>query len=216
MKEWSFKDKDIVDKFEDHVTSHLPWYSLATDLVKYIAENYLPEDGILYDIGASKGNVTRALMDLIETRSIRATSFDSSIEMCEKWEGVGDIFNIDIEEVDGSFDVAICYLALMFNSVSKRRNILEGLYTQVREGGCVIIVEKFEIEEGGYASTIQRRITMRGKLDRGVSAEEIVDKELSLSGVQRPLKASELSLFDASEFFRFGEFRGYILTKGEK
>jgi len=212
MKDWTFKTKEIAKGFSKHVNQHLPWYPLATDLIKCIVENYIPRGGTLLDIGASRGNITIKLCNIIYSREVIAKSFEVSEEMIEEFEGVGEIYLKDAEDLDERFDVAICHLTLMFNSVEKRARILDNLRRKLRDGGCVIIVEKFEVDEGGYDATVLRRMTMRQKLDSGVDAEEIVDKELSLAGVQRPLKLSELDEFFATEFFRVGEFRGFILT----
>jgi len=212
MKDWTFDTKEIAKGFSKHVNQHLPWYPLATNLIKCIVENYIPRKGTLLDIGASRGNITLELVDLLMARQVLPKSYEISEEMVKEFEGVGDIYLKDAEDIDDRFDVAICYLTLMFNSVTKRARILDNLRRKLREGGCVIIVEKFEVEEGGYSSTVLRRMTMRQKLDSGVAAEEIVDKELSLAGVQRPLRLSELEEFDSTEFFRVGEFRGFILT----
>jgi tRNA (cmo5U34)-methyltransferase len=54
-----------------------------------------------------------------------------------------------------------------------------------------------------------RRLTFDWKLRNGASPDQIITKELSLSGVQRPMTISELP--DAKEFFRFGEFVGWII-----
>jgi tRNA (cmo5U34)-methyltransferase len=212
MKDWTFETKEIAKGFSKHVNQHLPWYPLATNLIKCIVENYLPRGGTLLDIGASRGNITKELSTLIYSRDIIAKSYEISVEMVNQFEGVGELFVKDAEDIDERFDVAICYLTLMFNSVEKRYRILDKLRLKLRQGGCVIIVEKFDVEEGGYDATVLRRMTMRQKLDSGVDAEEIVDKELSLAGVQRPLRLSELDEFYTTEFFRVGEFRGFILT----
>ncbi len=211
MKDWTFEARDIAKGFTKHVNQHLPWYPLATNLIKCIVENYIPRGGKLLDIGASRGNITKELESLIYSRDVIAKSFEISKEMVNQFEGCGEILVKDAEEIDESFDVAICYLTLMFNSVEKRARILDKLRLKMREGGCVIVVEKFDVVEGGYSSTVLRRMTMRQKLDCGVDANEIVDKELSLAGVQRPLRVAELDEFFTTEFFRVGEFRGFIL-----
>lgn len=212
MKDWTFEAKDIAKGFHKHVNQHLPWYPLSTNLIKCIVENYIPRGGTLLDIGASRGNMTLQLHDLLVARQVLPKSYEVSEEMIEEFGGVGEIYLKDAEDIEERFDVAICHLTLMFNSVEKRARILDNLRRKLRDGGCVIIVEKFDVEEGGYDATVLRRMTMRQKLDSGVDAEEIVDKELSLAGVQRPLKLSELDEFFATEFFRVGEFRGFILT----
>ena len=54
---WSFDADGIADAFDDHVREQLPWYDLATDALIHIARHYIPEGGIVYDIGASTGNM---------------------------------------------------------------------------------------------------------------------------------------------------------------
>jgi len=82
--------------------------------------------------------------------------------------------------------------------------------------GAVILVDKYSPDhDSPYIQTIKRRITLLGKTMSGTPPDEIIEKELSLSGVQRPLDAS---MFEGlgirrSEFFRFGEFLGWILYK---
>jgi tRNA (cmo5U34)-methyltransferase len=53
---------------------------------------------------------------------------------------------------------------------------------------------------------------MEWKLLGGASQENIANKELSLSGIQRPLSPKELNS-DFVEFFRIGEFAGWIIEK---
>ena len=53
------------------------------------------------------------------------------------------------------------------------------------------------------------RLALAGKIENGANARDVIDKELSLSGVQRPLDPAELG--DAVEFFRFGDFAGWII-----
>ena len=81
-------------------------------------------------------------------------------------------------------------------------------------GGAIIVVDKFEVT-GGYNQTMFQRITHAGKMAMGVSGEEIMQKEFSLIGVQRPLSAifARRYMKNAPCFFRFGEFAGYVITK---
>jgi tRNA (cmo5U34)-methyltransferase len=212
MKQWTFKSKKIASIFDSHVNAHLPWYSLATDLIVCIAENYAEEDGRIYDVGASTGNVTRSIQHVIEQRNIDAVSIECSQQMVDKFKGVGEIVCADARFFDfEKYDISFCFLTLMFNSIEDRSKILQRLIESKKEGGALVIVEKFEVEESGYAATTQRRMTMRLKQGAGVSCDEIVSKELSLSGVQRPLRFSEIKQYNPIEFFRVGEFRGFIL-----
>ena len=142
-KHWTFEDRKIAEGFDAHVKAQLPWYDLVTQFVVGIVENYLPEGGLLYDIGASTGNITRACGDLINERNARAISVEKSKEMCGKWRGVGDLVNKDVVLVDFSkFDVAVVYLTAMFLTVEKREGLLTKLYAAKKAGAVIILVLK--------------------------------------------------------------------------
>ena len=209
MGDFKFTGCMVGDGFDDHVREQLPFYDLVTDCVSMIIRNYLPQNGVLYDIGASTGNITKSVESLIISRNATAISVDSSEEMVQTWNGVGDIISGDAGEIEyQSFDVAVCFLTLMFMSVQKRADLLEALQKKKRCGGVIIIVDKILVD-GDYFGTVLRRMTLDWKLKNNVSPEQILKKELSLAGVQRPMTKDEIP--NGKEFFRLGEFIGWVL-----
>ena len=108
-------------------------------------------------------------------------------------------------------DLAICYLVLMFLPVGKRQEFIDYLKSLIKPGGALLIVDKCEAATG-YEATVFWRLTLAGKIAAGVDAESVIAKELSLSGVQRPLDPAMLG-DDAVQWFRFGDFAGWIVTK---
>lgn len=208
-KHWTFEDSELANNFGDHVRGQLPWYDLATGLVRCIAENYLTEGGVMYDIGASDGNITSACRDLIKERSIHAISIEPSLEMCKVWQGEGELVNNFAEHYDFKcFDLCVCFLTLMFIKPSVRTILLNRLKEKMNAGSAIVIVDKF-VGFGGYKSIVLDRMTLRQKLASGETAENIIAKELSLSGVQRPFA----NLFDSKDqFFQIGNFKGYLIT----
>jgi len=109
------------------------------------------------------------------------------------------------------FDFAVCFLVLMFVPPSKRASLIAKLRAQTLPGGALVIFDKCQPVHG-YVSTVMSRLALAGKVAAGVDAREIIAKELSLSGVQRPLDPKELGE-DAQEIFRFGDFAGWIIEK---
>jgi tRNA (cmo5U34)-methyltransferase len=101
----------------------------------------------------------------------------------------------------------------MFLPVDKRRTLIDTLRRSLRRGGAIIVFDKV-MPSCGYFGTVMRRLTMSWKLNNGAKPEDIVSKELSLSGVQRPINPSILGE-DARQFFAFGEFAGYIIESPE-
>ncbi len=128
------------------------------------------------------------------------------------WQPLGTIHGLPCPPVEDfnykPFDLAICFLTLMFIPREDREALLYELDSKRRLGGAIIVVDKFE-PEGGYLSTALWRLTLAGKRQAGVDPPEILEKEMSLVGVQRPTPAWMKR--SGTEFFRFGDFRGYVI-----
>lgn len=209
---WTFKDKEVAQTFNNHVREQLPWYDLATFGVSCIAKNYIPLNGLVYDIGASTGNISNALKKTLEDRNAKIYNVEPSIEMVSHFNGIGDIITSEAQDVNyKTFDVAILFLTLMFVPVKERHELIKKLYKLCNAGGCIIIVDKVE-SAGGYIGTIFSRLTLENKKRSSVPSAEILDKELSLSGAQRPLDTSMLPSH-SKLWFKFADFSGYIIEK---
>lgn len=210
-REWTFERKEIAEGFDRHVREQLPFYDMTTGAVTHIARHYIPEGGLVYDIGASTGNIGNAIAPILDQRKAKLIPIESAAEMCDLYQGPqkGHLVNADALEFDfEEFDLAICFLVMMFFPVAKREAFIDELREKVRPGGAIIIFDKTEAVTG-YPATILMRLAFAGKLSAGVEADEIIAKELSLGGIQRPIDPEILG--DAIEWFRFGDFAGWII-----
>lgn len=211
--DWTFKTSDVAAAFDSHVHEQLPWYDLATGMVAHIARHYIPEGGLVYDLGASTGNIGRALADCILARSAELVAIESSPEMVSRYTGPGRCIQADVTDFSyEAFDVAIAFLTFMFVPVADRRLLLGHLVESVRPGGALILVDKQELP-AGYLGTVLRRLTLAGKVATGTPSQDIVEKELSLSGIQRPMPQNWPP--GGTEVFRFGEFVGWVIEAQE-
>jgi len=212
--EWSFNNPEVIEHFDRHVKESLPWYDLATGAVAQIARCYVPKYGLVVDVGASTGNIGRALAGLLTARSAKLIPIETSLEMSRAYDGPGDVVLADIEDFnfnDGDKpDLIVSFLTLMFVSVKDRIGLIQRMKAAVSIGGAIIVVDKM-VPHSGYAGTVNYRLTLAAKYEAGATPEEIIKKELSISGLQRPLSAVELSGF--VEFFRFGDFVGAVWEK---
>lgn len=215
-RNWTFERPEIAHDFERHVREQLPWYDLATNAVAHVARHYIPRHGRIYDIGASTGNMDRALAATISDRCAKFIPVEVSAVMASQYDGpskanlqVADAMEMKFEE----FDVAILFLVLMFMPVARRREFFDRLRARMRPGGAIIVFDKVPAARG-YAATVLWRLALAGKIAAGVEPREVIDKELSLGGVQRPIDPSILGP-EAVEWFRFGDFVGWIVEKPE-
>lgn len=211
---WTFKSRDVAAGFDAHVREQLPWYELATESVAHIVRHYLPVNGLVYDVGASTGNIGRAIAGVLEERRGKLIAVEESREMAEQYAGPGEVMCKPAQDIAYQpFDVAVCFLVLMFLPIGQRKSLVEQLRRSLRPGGVIVVFDKVD-PCCGYFGSVLRRLTMRWKLTNGASPEAIVAKELSLSGVQRPINPAILGP-DAKLFFTFGEFAGYIIEQPE-
>jgi tRNA (cmo5U34)-methyltransferase len=209
---WTFENASIAANFDSHVREQLPWYSLATGAVAHIARHYIPQNGVVYDIGASTGNIARALEPMLRERDADLIPIEASEQMALQYTGPGAENLIVGDAQDQEYqpcDLIVLFLTAMFMPVCGRRAFLSYLRSHLRPGGAMLIVDKCQATSG-YAATVLWRMTLAGKIAAGVEPDEIVAKELSLGGVQRPLSAAEIP-DGAIEWLRFGEFCGWLV-----
>lgn len=210
-EEWTFKHSEIAEGFDRHVREQLPWYDLTTGIVAHVARHYIPQGGLVYDIGASTGNIGNAIKDTLDKREAKLVAIDNSDEMAEIYSGPGEIVTADALEYEFEpFDFAVAFLALMFFPVSRRRQWVLSLVSKIKPGGAILIFDKCS-PGSGYASTVLSRLALASKRAAGVSSEEIIEKELSLAGVQRPIDWMSVIPASSVNIFRFGDFAGWLI-----
>lgn len=210
---WTFKNPEIVADFDRHVREQLPWYDLATGVVAHLVRHYLPEDGCMIDLGASTGNVGRAVAETLKVRRAQLIAFDNAEDMVAAYSGPGEAYVADARTLDFaaySPDVIVSFLVMMFLPAPDRRGVIARMREAVRPGGAVIIFDKMQ-PGSGYLASVVYRLTLAGKYEAGAPPEEIIQKELSLAGVQRPMTEDEL--FGFRPVFRFGDFAGFVYER---
>lgn len=200
--------------FNEHIKGQLFWHEhFLRHFLPEIASVYMEPDSVMYDFGASTGNVGLVLRDKIKERNIQFYAIEKCQEMEPYYLGnyenliIADMLDVCVRE----FSFATSILALSFVHPSKRTDFIQKLKHQCKNGGAFLILEKM-MPHGGYLGTALNRITWRNKLENGESLEQVVYKELSLSGVQYPLCEKELEGFKL--VWAYGDFRSYIWTNG--
>lgn len=208
---FTFESAEVADGFDAHVREQLPWYDLVTDAIAQIGRHYIGEGGLVYDIGASNGNVGRALAPILEQRGASLVAIEKSPDMASRYQGPGDVVTADAGTFDYEpCDFAVAMLSLMFLRPDRADDLLLRLRSRLRQGGALVVVER-TLPPPGYLSVITSRLTLAAKRAMGAPADQIIAKELSLAGVQRPLDTKVLDLLGAVEWFRFGDFAGYVI-----
>ena len=209
-KEWTFNNAEIAKNFNQHVREQLPWYDLITNAITHLARHYITPDSTIYDIGAATGNIGKALQETITERNANLIAIEPSEEMAHQYDGPGTLQISSAQ--DANYEPAsliILYLTLQFIPPQHRKQLLEQLQAALLPGGAIILVDK-ETPPQGYIGIALYRLTLAEKIRAGVTPDEILSKELSLSGIQRTITPPDAPWV---EWFRFGVFAGYIYEK---
>jgi len=222
MKSWTFDTPEIASTFDAHVREQLPWYDMVTDAVVYIASNYMTKGCVVTEVGASTGNMTKALLPTFNERDgVSYQAVEISEEMCEVFNkniqhplvtcheaNILDFSDANMDELDTSH-VTILFLTMMFIPIDKRKALIDSMRANCKQGGVIVVVDKV-YDHGGYFATVLKRLTMQFKLQQGAKPEDVLNKEMSLAGVQIPIDPAILGA-DAKQFFRMGEFAGWVI-----
>jgi len=160
--------------------------------------------------------------DNVSSQKNRSNSFVFSLDSLEddkilkmgmkKYDSSDSLISIcTIESIPEDFDLAVLFLTLMFVEPCKRRRLMKLLRNKCKLGGAIVVFDKLE-PISGYPATIFYRLTLAGKKAAGTNPNEIIEKELSLSGVQRPINESQLC-GDSHLWFKYGDFAGWLIEK---
>ena len=93
-QDWTFQG--FAPEFDAHVREQLPWYGMATESVALIARHYIPRRGLVYDLGASTGNVGRVLSPTLAERNARLVALDEVPDMVKAYNGPGRAVMADV------------------------------------------------------------------------------------------------------------------------
>lgn len=208
MTDWTFNN---LDNFNKYLTNQLPWYPIFCEgLLKQIFKEYATLESVVYDLGASLGNTQLYNQLLIEQRKINFTALEINREMINNYLAKKTyLVEADIRRYDyKNFNLATCLLVLSFLSISDRQILLKKLKSKCVKGGAILILDKFFPSNAELMNLFQKT-TWQLKLN--TLQENIVEKNLSLSGIQKQFTEKELIGFN--KVFQYGEFSAYLYIK---
>ena len=139
---WTFERADIAADFDRHVREQLPWYDLATQAVAHIARHYIPRGGLVYDVGASTGNIGRALSATLADRGASLVSIEPAEEMAALYAGPQPENLVIADALDFDFapaDLIVLFLTAMFMPPSRRGMFFADLQRKLKPGGALVV-----------------------------------------------------------------------------
>ncbi|MCI0666499.1 MAG: methyltransferase domain-containing protein [Methylococcaceae bacterium] len=189
---WSFGDK-VADRFAEHVRRSVPWYEEGHALICQLSDFFCLDNSICYELGVSAGELIKKLaLHNRRKPDIRWIGLDIEPAMIKTAENhCKDVANIellcaDIRLVDfEKSDLIVSYYCIQFIPARYRQELFNKIYAALNWSGAFLLFEKVRAPDARFQD-IQVALYNEFKLRNGFSAEEVLNKSLSLKGVLEP------------------------------
>lgn len=225
-------NEPVARVFDDMLERSVPFYKECQQMVVELALHFAQKDSAVYDLGCSTGTLLRQLVRAIpQKQKIRIVGLDNSAAMLKKARGklkghlkrcelVEANLEDDFELTDAS--VVIMNYTLQFLSPRRRASMLKKIYTGLRPGGGLILIEKVRGESDNLNDLFVEQYYAY-KQSQGYSKLEIAKKREALDKVLIPLKPGKnrnllmgTGFRQIDIFFKWFNFAGFLAVKPGK
>ena len=186
--------EQTAEVFDDMLDRSIPLYSELQRMIGEIAAEFAQDGTHIYDLGCSTGLTMQTLMGAVK-REVQFIGLDNSDAMLararerlergptRRWQ----LHNVDLNQAFTfeNASVLVVNLVLQFVRPLNRDNLIRRLHASLRDGGCLILVEKVLSEN----STINRlfiKYYYEMKKRNGYSELEIAQKRSAIENVMKP------------------------------
>ena len=196
--DFNFGEK-TAEVFDDMLDRSVPLYSELQRMIGEIAAEFAQDGTNIYDLGCSTGITMQTLMGAVQ-RDVQFIGVDNSDAMLARartrLESVPDgrwqLRNVDLNQgfPFEKASVVVVNLVLQFVRPLHRDTLIQHLRAGMREGGCLILVEKVLGNDSLFNRTFIK-FYYGMKKRNGYSEMEIAKKREELENVLIPYRVEE-------------------------
>lgn len=224
--EWSFKNKEVAEQFDDHVVKSVPLYNMFHDMLITFSRYYAMDETTVLDLGTSTGHLLNKMALENKNKTVYFYGIDYAEEMIDKAKSFYPQLNFiqaDLTKQEAYNFKGVSYvtsmLCLQFINPKHRQFILNNIYNILEPNGAFAIVEKVKSNNIDLHD-IYNNTYYEFKRNSGISDKEILDKNFSLQGQMFPLTMEQnidmlkIAGFSIVEvFMKYNNFVGIIAIK---
>ena len=185
---WTFKNKSVVNAFEDHVNKSVPFYQHSHEVALGLSDFFLKNKSTCYDLGCSTGSLLKKINHRHSDKKINFIGFDDSKEMIKVAKKNKNIkfFNKDITKTKmNKADFILSLYTIQFIQPKERQKIFDKIYKSLNWGGGLFLCEKIRGKDARFQD-ILNFLYFDFKKKQKLTDKEILNKEKSLRGVMEP------------------------------
>jgi tRNA (cmo5U34)-methyltransferase len=222
---WKFSG-DVHEHFDEHIGKSVPFYKEAHDLGLKIADFFLADGSLAYDLGCSTGSFAAQLATRNAGKKIRIVGVDSVPEMvtagkqkCAAFPNVSiehrDVLDVELEPCD----FVSSFYTIQFIRPANRQFVFDRIFSALSWGGGFLWVEKVRANDARFQD-MMAQLYVDFKLEQGFEPTEIIGKARSLKGVLEPFStqgnldlAKRAGFVDIVSVFKYVCFEGFLAIK---
>lgn len=213
IEDFSF-NKTVVKVFDNMVTRSVPYYLEMQRMISEMGKDFATPGSVVYDLGCSTGT-TLINLDPVLPPDVDFVGFDNSDEMVAQCiknlndNGVTRKFEIKNQDLNmgvalPNASVVVMCLTLQFIRPLYRERLLQDIYNQMNENGCLILVEKVHGEDSLF-NRMFIKYYYDFKRRNNYNDMEIAQKREALENVLIPYKLLENREMILNKGFRYCE-----------
>ncbi len=182
-------DERVAEVFSDMVKRSVPGYTLMLDMLGVIAEKWIKDESLIYDLGCSLGASTLAIRQNIQAQHVRILAVDNSAAMLAQCQKVinQDISPPPVELIEANIealdfepcDFVALNLTLQFIPLEERALLLSRLFKALKPGGVLFLSEKVIFDDTAQ-QTLLTDLHHQFKQHQGYSLMEIAQKRQAI------------------------------------
>jgi len=196
---WAFDDA-VTNVFDDMLERSIPQYETMRGLVFEIGKDFVPDDGIVLDLGCSRGGALAPFVAKFGDRAsyVGVEVSPPMLDACRRRfapeiaDGRVTLLDLDLRtgypDVEATLTLAV--LTLQFVPVELRPGVLRDVYEHTAPGGAFVLVEKV-LGASAATDALMTHLYHGLKRANGYGEEAIERKRLSLEGVLVPVTAEQ-------------------------
>jgi len=214
-------DQKIADVFDDMLERSIPFYTELQRMTVELARRFVQPGSAIVDLGCSTANTLLRLAEGIDDPTVTFVGVDSSRPMLDKarskLEAAGVLDRCQLLEADLNHEiklpaasVVVMNWTLQFVRPLHRDALVRGIYDNLLDRGCFLLLEKVLGEES-LLNRLYIDLYYDFKKRHGYSESEIAQKRESLENVLIPYRIDENSQMLRRNGFQIGDvfFRWY-------
>lgn len=183
-------DEQVADVFDDMIKRSVPGYRSILSMIGWLSASHAQPGSRLYDLGASLGGASRAMLEATRDTDSRVVAVDSSAAMVERLRQVLHPYTdrIDIHCADirdfaiRNASVVIMNLVLQFIEPRDRDALLRRIHDGMQAGGALLLTEKISFSDPQRQARMTE-LYYAFKQANGYSELEIAQKRAALEDV---------------------------------